>query len=106
MKYGKTLFKVATTEVNLLFIELMSHLSHVNQMHSQPIRISLLSCYCVYNSQVEREAFNVDSSEKSLLALHPFLSQLSDVASPRGTGSSTHDCKDLMREKAQHLVGF
>ena len=32
--------KVATTLVDLLFIEHMLHLSHVKQMHSQPIHLA------------------------------------------------------------------
>ena len=33
-------FKVATTLVDLLFIELMSHLSHVKQTYSQSIQLT------------------------------------------------------------------
>ena len=38
---GAIFFMVATTLVNLLFIELMSHRSHVKQVYCQPIHLTL-----------------------------------------------------------------
>ena len=47
--------KVATTLVDLLFIEPVSHLSHVKQMYSQPIHLTQAMCRFtrVYKSQEE-----------------------------------------------------
>ena len=56
--------KVATTLVDLLFIELMSHLSHVKQMYSQLIHLTheLILCIQITSGRIY---FNRDSPEKS-----------------------------------------
>ena len=52
--------KVAIALVDLLFIELMSHLSHVKQIYSQPIHLAHELMFCV-----QRVDFNGDSAVKS-----------------------------------------
>ena len=39
-KFDEFFLNVATTLVDLLFIELKSHISHVKQMFSQPIHLT------------------------------------------------------------------
>ena len=60
---GSSFFKAATTLVDLLFIELMSHLSHVMQMYSQPIHLTHELTLCIQITR-ERVNFNVDSTAK------------------------------------------
>ena len=47
------LYKIATTLVDLLFIELRSHLSHVKQMFSQPIHLTHELILCLNKSLEE-----------------------------------------------------
>ena len=58
------LFFFATTLVDLLFIELMLHLSHVKQMYSQTIHLTheLKSCIQIIRRRVD---FNGDSTVKA-----------------------------------------
>ena len=65
----KSLFslKDATTLVDLLFIELMLHLSHAKQMNRQQ-SIWQMNWYCAHKSQEERQILTEFWSEKSLLA--------------------------------------
>ena len=59
-----TFLKVATTLVDLLFVELVLHLSHVKKMYSQPIN---LTHELILHIQIKRERvhFNGDSTAKS-----------------------------------------
>ena len=48
LTFSSILFlKVATTLVDLLFIELMSHLTHVKQMYSQAIHLTHELILCI-----------------------------------------------------------
>ena len=60
----RSFLKVAITLVDLLFIELMSHLSHVKQMYTQRIHLTreLILFIQIARGRVD---FNGDSAEKS-----------------------------------------
>ena len=55
---------VATTLVDLLFIELMPHLSRVKQMYSQPMLFTDELILCIQITR-ERVHFKGDSTAKS-----------------------------------------
>ena len=66
--YYLSFLMVATTPVDLLFVELMLHLSHAKQMYSQPMHLSHELMLCLQTSR-RRADFNGDFAMKILAGI-------------------------------------